>query len=310
MQSVLNIGSLNLDYVYRVPRFPRPGETLEARHRAVHMGGKGLNQSIAMLRAGLAVRHGGAVGVDGEHLRDYLAQAGADVSSLRVLEGAATGHTFIQVSPEGENAILYYPGTNHAMTPAFADELFASCGPESFLVLQNEVNGTVDLLRKGVAAGLRVVFNPSPFADDLRKADLSGLFALILNETEAAEMTGGSITDTDALVEGAAERTGARIVLLTLGSDGLLWRLADGRTGRIPAFRVEAVDTTAAGDTFTGYAVSALIDFAKSGDVEALVTGLTKASAAAALSVTKEGAVPSIPKLSEVEAFLAKVAEA
>ena len=302
MSQVHAIGSLNLDYVYKVPHFLRPGETLEAAHRAVHWGGKGLNQTVAMLRSGLAVRHCGAVGADGTPLSDFLATEGADVSHLRVDEGAATGHTFIQVTPDGENAILYYPGTNHGVTEELVDDFLSTALEGDFLVLQNEVNGTARLIDEGKRRGLRVVFNPSPFSPELCALDLSGLYALVLNETEAAEWTGAELAPEDA-AKALADK-GVAVVILTLGAKGLVWRTKEGESGSVPAFRVEAVDTTGAGDTLAGYAVGALGAYVETGSTAALVEGLRTAAAAAALSVTKEGAVPSIPKRADVERFL------
>lgn len=302
MSQVHAIGSLNLDYVYKVPHFLRPGETLEAAHRAVHWGGKGLNQTVAMLRSGLAVRHCGAVGADGTPLSDFLATEGADVSHLRVDEGATTGHTFIQVTPDGENAILYYPGTNHGVTEELVDDFLSTALEGDFLVLQNEVNGTERLIHEGKRRGLRVVFNPSPFSPELCALDLSGLYALVLNETEAAEWTGAELAPEDA-AKALADK-GVAVVILTLGAKGLVWRTKEGESGSVPAFRVEAVDTTGAGDTLAGYAVGALGAYAETGSTAALVEGLRTAAAAAALSVTKEGAVPSIPKRADVERFL------
>lgn len=304
MSQVHAIGSLNLDYVYKVPHFLRPGETLEAAHRAVHWGGKGLNQTVAMLRSGLSVRHCGAVGADGTPLADFLAAEGADVSHLSVRETEATGHTFIQVTPDGENAILYYPGTNHAVTEKIVDDFLSTAREGDFLVLQNEVNGTERLIHEGKRRGLRVVFNPSPFSPELRALDLSGLYALVLNETEASEWTGGDLTP-EAAASALVEK-GVAVVILTLGAKGLVWRTADGQSGSVPAFKVEAVDTTGAGDTLAGYAVGALEAYAETGTTAALVEGLRTAAAAAALSVMKEGAVPSIPKHSDVERFLAE----
>lgn len=302
MSQVYAIGSLNLDYVYKVPHFLRPGETLEAAHRAVHWGGKGLNQTVAMLRSGLSVRHCGAVGADGTPLSDFLAAEGSDVSHLRVDERSATGHTFIQVTPDAENAILYYPGTNHAVTEDLVDGFLATAETGDFLVLQNEVNGTARLMDEGRRRGLRVVFNPSPFSQELRALDLSGLYALVLNETEAAEWVGADLTPEAAAK--ALVGKGVSIVILTLGAKGLVWCASQGASGKVPAFRVEAVDTTGAGDTLAGYAVGALAEFARTGSTKLLEEGLRTAAAAAALSVTKEGAVPSIPKRADVERFL------
>ena len=295
MSQVHAIGSLNLDYVYKVPHFLRPGETLEAAHRAVHWGGKGLNQTVAMLRSGLSVRHCGAVGADGTPLSDFLAAEGSDVSHLRVDEGAATGHTFIQVTPDGENAILYYPGTNHGVTEELVDDFLSTALEGDFLVLQNEVNGTERLIHEGKRRGLRVVFNPSPFSPELCALDLSGLYALVLNETEAAEWTGTELAPEVAAK--ALTDKGVAVVILTLGAKGLVWRTKEGESGSVPAFRVEAVDTTAAGDVFNGALCVALAEG------RTLVEAVRFATRASAISVTRMGAQSSIPTRSELDSF-------
>lgn len=126
---VINLGSINIDYVYQVPHFVRPGETLAATARAVHMGGKGLNQTVAMARAGLAVAHAGRVGPDGGLLKEFLEAEGVDVSAIETDPSTPSGHTVIQVTPEAENSILYFPGTNAGITPAFLERAFASSNP-------------------------------------------------------------------------------------------------------------------------------------------------------------------------------------
>ena len=206
------------------------------------------------------------------------------------------------MTPDGENAILYYPGTNHAVTEDLVRDFLATAREGDFLVLQNEVNGTERLIHEGKRRGLRVVFNPSPFSPEHCALDLSGLYALVLNETEAAEWTGAELAPEDA-AKALADK-GVAVVILTLGAKGLVWRTKEGESGSVPAFRVEAVDTTGAGDTLAGYAVGALGAYAETGSTAALVEGLRTAAAAAALSVTKEGAVPSIPKRADVERFL------
>lgn len=137
--AVLNIGSLNLDYVYRVDHFVRPGETLAASHRAVHAGGKGLNQSVALARAGATVLHAGCVGADGGMLLEVLKGEGVDVSMLAVHESEASGHTFIQVTEDGENGILYYPGTNGRVTVESMLLALDACEKDDIVMLQNEL---------------------------------------------------------------------------------------------------------------------------------------------------------------------------
>ncbi|MFQ8815373.1 MAG: PfkB family carbohydrate kinase [Sutterella wadsworthensis] len=149
--AVLNIGSLNLDYVYRVDHFVRPGETLAASHRAVHAGGKGLNQSVALARAGATVLHAGCVGADGGMLLEVLKGEGVDVSMLAVHESEASGHTFIQVTEDGENGILYYPGTNGRVTVESMLLALDACEKDDIVMLQNELPDTAGLIE---AAGL------------------------------------------------------------------------------------------------------------------------------------------------------------
>ena len=144
--AVLNIGSLNLDYVYRVDHFVRPGETLAASHRAVHAGGKGLNQSVALARAGATVLHAGCVGADGGMLLEVLKGEGVDVSMLAVHESEASGHTFIQVTEDGENGILYYPGTNGRVTVESMLLALDACEKDDIVMLQNELPDTAGLI--------------------------------------------------------------------------------------------------------------------------------------------------------------------
>ena len=265
--AVLNIGSLNLDYVYRVDHFVRPGETLAASHRAVHAGGKGLNQSVALARAGATVLHAGCVGADGGMLLEVLKGEGVDVSMLAVHESEASGHTFIQVTDDGENGILYYPGTNGRVTVESMLLALDACEKDDIVMLQNELPDTAGLIEAALERGLRTVLNPSPFDASLLKAPLERLYALIVNETEAR----GFLADEAEGVE--------------------------AEPFFVPAVKMKAVDTTGAGDTFAGYAVAALAAG------EDLRTAMNRAAKASAISVTREGAATSIPRRSEVEAL-------
>ena len=277
--AVLNIGSLNLDYVYRVDHFVRPGETLAASHRAVHAGGKGLNQSVALARAGATVLHAGCVGADGGMLLEVLKGEGVDVSMLAVHESEASGHTFIQVTEDGENGILHYPEK------------------DDIVMLQNELPDTAGLIEAALERGLRTVLNPSPFDASLLKAPLERLYALIVNETEAR----GFLADEAEGVEAAGlmallERRYPDVnLILTLGSRGACGRVPGAEPFFVPAVKMKAVDTTGAGDTFAGYAVAALAAG------EDLRTAMNRAAKASAISVTREGAATSIPRRSEVE---------
>ena len=288
MAKILNIGSLNLDYVYAVPHFVTAGETLLSGRRDVFAGGKGLNQTVAAARAGAEVLHGGAVGADGDMLLDLLRDAGADVSAVARVD-VPTGHAVIQVSPQGENAILILGGANRAVTAETVGIALEKVGPGDILLLQNEINGLDYIIRRAFEKGLRILFNPAPMEDAVKDLPLELLDTLIVNEGEGKALAG----DMDALKAAYPNQK----ILLTRGSRGAsLW------TGSElifqPAFPVEAVDTTAAGDCFLGYYAAALAENLP------YAAALRLAAAAAALSVRRPGAAPSIPLRSEAEDFL------
>lgn len=308
---VINLGSINIDYVYQVPHFVRPGETLAATARAVHMGGKGLNQSVAMARAGLSLAHAGRIGADGTFLKEFLEAEGVDVSLIDVDPTMPTGHTVIQVTPEAENSILYFPGTNAGITPAFLDRAFADAKAGDWLVLQNELNGLADIFRAAEDKGLRVIFSPAPWTDEAAAVPFDRIEALIVNETEARGLLGETAAVTvlqgPELLDTLAQRVATPVIIMTMGSKGAFvsYRRHDASlVSVIPALPVEAVDTTGAGDTFTGYAVRAYIEaYSEEAPMaQAFLAGLREASVAAALSVMKPGAAGSIPTLADVEA--------
>ena len=288
MAKILNIGSLNLDYVYAVSHFVEAGETLLASRRDVFAGGKGLNQTVAAARAGAAVCHGGAVGADGGMLLDLLRDAGADVSAVARVD-VPTGHAIIQVSPQGENSIIILGGANRAVSPETVEAALGKVGTGDILLLQNEINGLDHIIRRAAQKGLRVLFNPAPMETSVKALPLELLDTLIVNEGEGQALAGG-------MDELRAAYPNQRI-LLTQGSRGaLLW--TGSELVFQPAFPVQAVDTTAAGDCFLGYYAAALAEglpFARA---------LKLASAASALAVQRQGAAPSIPLRSEVEEFL------
>ena len=288
MAKILNIGSLNLDYVYGVPHFVEAGETLLASRRDVFAGGKGLNQTVAAARAGAKVFHGGAVSGDGDMLLELLKSAGADVSAVARVD-VPTGHAIIQVTPQGENAILILGGANRAVMDETVDGALAKVDPGDILLLQNEINGLEPIIRKAARKGLRILFNPAPMEAAVKELPLELLDTLIVNEGEGKALAG----DMDAL---RAAYPNQRI-LLTQGSRGAaLWTGSELLFQ--PAFPVKAVDTTAAGDCFLGYYAAALsegLPYARA---------LKLATAASALAVQKQGAAPSLPLRAEVEQFL------
>ena len=288
MAKILNIGSLNLDYVYAVPHFVEAGETLLSSRRDVFAGGKGLNQTVAAARAGAEVCHGGAVGADGDMLLDLLRDAGADVSAVARVD-VPTGHAVIQVTPQGENAILILGGANRAVSHETVGIALEKVGPGDILLLQNEINGLDHIIRRAAQKGLRILFNPAPMEKAVKDLPLELLDTLIVNEGEGKALAG----DMDALKAAYPNQK----ILLTQGSRGAsLW--TGSEVIFQPAFPVKAVDTTAAGDCFLGYYAAALAE-----DLP-YAAALRLAAAASALSVQRQGAAPSIPLRGEVEDYL------
>ncbi|MBR0367939.1 MAG: ribokinase [Clostridia bacterium] len=292
---VLNFGSLNLDYVYQVDHFVRPGETLSSTSRAVKLGGKGLNQSIALARAGANVSHAGCIGAGGEALKAQLERDGVDVSMLLSVD-EMQGHTVIQVNRDGENCILLYGGSNQCVTEKQIADTFARCAAGDWLVLQNEVNNLPAIVDAAYAKGMVIALNPSPYDARLEAVDFGKLSWLLVNEVEAGQISGSD--DPAAAWTWLHGRYPRLNVLITLGSAGSAAYRVDGgavETVTQEAFRVKAVDTTAAGDTFTGYFIAGLMAGMP------LKECMRRASKASSLSVTRLGAADSIPALSEVE---------
>lgn len=291
---ILNFGSLNIDKVYRVSRFVRAGETMESLSYNSFPGGKGLNQSIAIARAGSNVYHAGTIGKDGLFLKEVLRENRVDVSYIKE-DGEVTGHALIQVSEEGENCIILFKGSNYENNREYMDEVFSHFEEGDILVLQNEVNDLDYLLNCGKKKGMRILLNPSPINPHLKKLDLSGVTWLMLNETEGEELTEEKVPE--KIAERLHEKYQTMQIILTLGKAGAIYY--DGRKMiHQNCFPTECIDTTAAGDTFTGYFISLL----ESG--RTVEEALQFASCAAAIAVSRKGASTSIPYYEEVESRL------
>lgn len=293
---VLNFGSCNIDYVYNVPHFVRAGETIGAGGMERFVGGKGLNQSIALARSGVSVYHAGYIGKDGAFLRDFLAENGVDVTYLRTVD-APTGHAIIQVDEKGENCIIIHSGANHCIDSAFVDTVLADFSAGDVLVLQNEISELPYIIDTAHKKGMTIVLTPAPCEESLTRLDLNKITVLALNAVEAFEFSGKNTPD--EIGEYFRARYPHLQVMLTLGSHGSIYFGPDGaKPMECPAFSVTARDTTSAGDTFAGYFVAGLIagrDMKKT---------LTMATAASALAVSRMGASASIPLRAEVEEAL------
>lgn len=290
---IINFGSINIDLVYRVPHIVRDGETLASTGFATFAGGKGANQSVALGRAGATVLHAGRVGHDGQWLLDRLTSAGVDTSLIAIDPSNPTGHAIIQVDDQGQNAIVLFAGANHRVTPEQVAATLRHAQPGDCLLLQHELNDVPALITAGHAAGLSVCFNPAPFGPAVRDYPLDLVDTLIVNETEAADLEGKAGDPLDDALAARAAR--GQTVILTRGADGATCWTHDERID-VPSPRVQAIDTTAAGDTFIGYLLAARAQG------QAWRPTLERACKAASICVTRAGALDSIPTAAQVDA--------
>lgn len=287
---ILNFGSLNMDLVYQMPHFIRAGETLSSTSFSKGTGGKGLNQSVALKKAGADVYHAGLIGEDGMMLKEFLDESGVDTQFVHVID-EPTGHAVIQVEPKGNNCIFLYGGANMRVSEPFIDEVLEHFSAGDFLVLQNEINMIDKIIEKAYDRGMQVVLNPSPIADNLKELPLEKISWFILNEVEGGELSGE--TEGDKIMDRLLALYPHAKIVLTLGGDGAVYGDTERRIPQ-PAYMVKAVDTTAAGDTFTGFFFAAVADGVS---VEA---ALKRASKASSIAVTRPGAAGSVPTLDEV----------
>ena len=287
---VLNYGSLNLDYVYQVPHILQGGETLAALRRDTFFGGKGLNQSIALARAGACVYHAGCIGEDGTAMRDYLRENGVNTDYIFITEGPS-GHTVIQVDEHAQNCILLWGGANRRQRREQIDRVLSDFGAGDCLLLQNEINEITYLMEQAHRRGMRIALNPSPIDEELMRFPLEKADYLLLNEIEGNAFTGE--TQPEEILRRLSESYPGMKILLTLGRDGCLY--CDGMTVyRQGIYPVEAVDTTAAGDTFTGYFLAGILEGRPTEEI------LRRSAKAAGIAVSRKGAAPSIPTADEL----------
>lgn len=290
---IINLGSINVDHLYDLPRLPAPGETVAATGLTSGLGGKGANQSVAAALAGARVRHVGAVGPDGPPLVDRLAEFGIDTSGVRITD-TPTGHAIVMVDVSGENQIVIYSGANMAQDIDVITRILGQASRGDWLMLQNETSLQAETAAKAQARGMNVAYSAAPFDVQAVEAVLPHVTLLIVNQVEAEQLVmarGTPILDIPV-----------PNVLVTKGAKGADWHDTHLRsTVSVPAFQVTAIDTTGAGDTFAGYVVAGLSQGLSPR------SALRRASAAAAISVTRKGTSDAIPSLAEVQDFLGQL---
>ena len=296
---ILSFGSLNIDYVYSVPHFVKKGETLSAKELNVYTGGKGLNQSIALARAGVETYQAGAIGTDGMFLLEQLKEAGVKTDLVKILDDVRTGNAIIQNDDEGDNCIVLFGGANQAITKEQVDEVFKDFTNEDYLLIQNEINELSYIVEKAKEEGMKIILNPSPMNEKIMKLPLDQIDYFILNEIEAMqilEMGKPEEIDGKYIASLLHERFKDATIVLTLGSEGSVC-ISDDEYVEQSIYKVKTVDTTAAGDTYTGYFIAGILNG------KTIKESMDIASKASAIAVTRQGAAPSIPVLEEVEEY-------
>jgi ribokinase len=289
--TITNFGSYCIDHVYTVPYFVKPGETLPSTNYQVHPGGKGLNQSLALAYAGARVRHAGKVGKDGIWMSNLLQDAGVDTTLTSVVD-TPTGHANIQVTPEGENAIIIYGGANREITVEDIEKVLADVAEGDHLLIQNEISCLPELLELAAIKKQRVTFNAAPITADVKTYPLNLVETFLVNEVEGEALTGE--TTAENILDAMLELYPSSRVILTLGEKGAIFQDQHERVNQ-SAISVTPVDSTAAGDTFTGYFLANFVNG------KSIRYCLEIACHAGGVCVTKQGAASSIPKIAELQ---------
>lgn len=293
MARIITLGSLNLDFTYQLPKPLEVGETLSSLSYRCGAGGKGANQSIAAARAGAEVYHAGRIGHDGALLRRTLADSGVRLDFLEEVE-TPTGHAVVLINDAGDNSIVLYGGANRTIDETFIDRVTSAAKPGDILLLQNEITNIDHAMEAGKKAGMRVAFNFAPFDPKLApELPLSLCDYLFLNRIEAGGIAGKS--DVEEILETLARRYPETELVLTLGPEGAVALTPAGQRFHADSPRVKVVETTAAGDTFIGYYLAAVLDGFDTG------RALERACRAAALCCSRAGAAESIPTRADLD---------
>ena len=290
---ILNIGSINIDKSYHVENFTEPGKTISSLSFNQSVGGKGLNQSIAMARAGVTVWHAGCVGKDGDELIDLMQSDGIHLEYLEKSDGL-TGHAIIQINKKGQNSIMIHSGSNNLVNCEYIDRVLGEFENGDFLVLQKEIPNIDYAICRAREKGMVVFLNPSPIEHINDIENIDKVDYIILNEVE-----GRILSDKESYIEildALKDKYVRAAIVLTIGKNGVLYRDHTYALSHA-SYNVDVVDTTAAGDTFTGYFIASV------SRGESAEKALEDASLAASICTSRFGAAVSIPHRREVMDF-------
>jgi ribokinase len=290
---------MNIDYVYSVDHIVKPGETISSTKLELFCGGKGLNQSIALARAGAPVCHAGMIGPDGDMLLRTCEENGVDTHYVQSSH-ERSGHAIIQVDPSGENCIVLHGGANQIIEKQYVDTVLNDFGEGDYLLVQNELNMVGYIIDTAYKRGMTVVLNPSPYNEAIKQWDLRKVTLFLINEIEGGQITGNS--NPDEILHTMRRQYPDAMVVLTHGKGGAVFQEGDFILTQC-SFETTVVDTTAAGDTFTGYYLASIIRGMSK------LEALKMASYAASLAVSQKGASLSIPYWQEVETGLSFVSQ-
>ncbi len=289
---VLNFGSLNYDHVYEMDHFTEPKETQSSLSYIRNFGGKGLNQSIALAKAGMDVYHAGKVGSDGQDFIDYLEKYNVKTDYLKKDNNEATGHAIIEIC-KGQNRIILHGGANQSIDEKQVDDVLSHFEQGDVLLVQNEISSMAYLIEKAHEKGMVIAFNTAPMNEKVFTYPLDLVDIFIVNEIEGAGLAGLQSNDNDEIIQGLKEKYPDKKIVLTLGENGSCY-IEGERVVHQDIYKVEAIDTTAAGDTFTGFF---LASYLKDKDV---VKALDLAARASSITVQGKGAAQSIPDISQL----------
>lgn len=284
---ILNFGSINKDFFYSVNDFVKPGETISSIRYNVKIGGKGLNQSVGISKAGQKIYHAGIINKDDTFILDKLKKWNINCENI-LLSNNPTGHAIIQVDKKGENSIIIHGGANHDVDIKFIKSVLSKFESGDILVLQNEINNIKEIIDRAHHKKMKIVFNPAPFNNEILSCDLNKISTLILNQNEGEALS--KEKKPDGILKILNSKFNNTEIILTLGEKGSLYSFKDELL-KIKAHKLDTVDTTGAGDTFIGYYVAGIASKKSKKD------NLNRASEAAAIATTKLGGAESIPRI-------------